>query len=217
MIAAPQPLGPRAPRTSRVSRAARALLGALLLVLLAGVPAPRAAAADEAAALDTARTLVEGAHGAMTAEDMEQSARNDALRGVIADAFAFDIWERFLLRGRDEALTEAERTEFEALLPGYLADLYADRFGQGLEAKPEIEGAEPARNDVLVSAKIPRPNDRNLPVQWRVRNFEDRGHKVIDVMVGGISFLVLKREEFGAILDRDGAEGLLAHMRANSL
>ena len=73
------------------------------------------------------------------------------------------------------------------------------------------------RGDVLVSARIPRDEERNLPVKWRIRAFEERGHRVIDVMVGGVSFLVLKREEFGAILETGGADALLAHMRENSL
>lgn len=187
----------------------------LTALMIAAAPAA-SQAADEAASLKVATELVEGAHGAMTGTDLGQTARDDALRTVIAGAFAFDIWERFLLKGRDEALTETERAEFRALLPGFLAKLYSDKFGQGLEAKPEIEGTRPARSDVMVSATIPRANGKNLPVEWRVREFAE-AHKVIDVMVGGISFLVLKREEFGAVLDRDGAKGLLAFMRKESL
>jgi len=192
-----------------------ALLACLALVLAPARPA--AADADTEAALATARTLVEEAHGAMTADSMPEAARDDRLVEVIADAFSFDIWQRFLLRGREDALTEAQRAEVEALLPGFLADLYADRFGMGLEARPVIEGARPVRGDVLVSARIPRDEERNLPVKWRIRAFEERGHRVIDVMVGGVSFLVLKREEFGAILETGGADALLAHMRENSL
>jgi len=194
------------------------LLAALALLCLAILPVRAAETADEAAALAVAETLVDGAHAALTAEATEQGARDDALRGVIAEAFAFDIWQRFLLKDREALLTPEETAEFEALLPGYLADLYADKFGQGLEEKPVIEGAKGARKDALVSAAIPRPGGKSLPVQWRVRNFgPERGHKVIDVMVGGISFLVLKREEFGAILDAGGSAGLLEHMRANSV
>ena len=40
---------------------------------------------------------------------------------------------------------------------------------------------------------------------------------VIDIMVGGTSFLLLKREEFHAISVDRGADGLLVFMRNNSL
>jgi ABC-type transporter MlaC component len=75
----------------------------------------------------------------------------------------------------------------------------------------------PARSDVLVRAAIPRPGRDPLPVDWRVRIFPDRGARVIDVMVGGVSFLVLKREEFAGILQARGPEGLLDFMARNSL
>ncbi|MEO0823799.1 MAG: hypothetical protein AAF074_25750, partial [Pseudomonadota bacterium] len=44
----------------------------------------------------------------------------------------------------------AERAEFRALLPGFLADLYRKQFGKGLQAKPEIREVRPARRDFLV-------------------------------------------------------------------
>jgi ABC-type transporter MlaC component len=46
-----------------------------------------------------------------------------------------------------------------------------------------------------------------------MREFEGRGPLVIDVMVGGASFLLLKRDEFGAVLDRGGPSALIAFMQ----
>jgi len=190
------------------------LLAAILFAAALALPA---AAAEREAALETARTLVEGAHGALTAEGLDAAARDSRLKETIAEAFAFDIWERFLLGDRAESLNEEQRTAFRALLPGFLADLYKRQFGKGLEEKPEIRETRPARRDILVRAAIPREDADPLPVDWRIREFAERGHLVIDVMVGGISFLVLKREEFAALLEREGPEALLRHMRANSL
>ena len=186
---------------------------ALLAALMIAATPLRAAETEPA--LETARDLVAGAHGALTAEAEE--ARDERLKAAIAEAFAFDIWERFLVGDRAEAFTEAERARVRELLPGFLADLYKTQFGKGLDKKPEIIEARPARRDVLVRAEIPRADRPALPVDWRIRDFAERGHLVIDVMVGGVSFLVLKREEFGAILEREGAEGLIAHMEENSL
>lgn len=190
------------------------ILAAFALALSLALPA---AAAEEEAALATARTLVEGAHGALTEDGLAPSERDARLKQAISEAFAFDIWERFLLGDRVEALTDAKLAEFRALLPGFIADLYKTQFGKGLEQKPEITGTRPARGDVLVRALIPRANRKPLPVDWRIREITGDGHQVIDVMVGGISFLVLKREEFASLLERGGPEALLAHMRENSL
>ncbi|MGF1501263.1 MAG: phospholipid-binding protein MlaC [Paracoccaceae bacterium] len=191
----------------------RLALAAFLAACLAG-PAP---AAEEGPAIATAERLVAGAHGALADPGLSEAARGDALKTAVAEAFAFDVWERFLLGDRVDAFTSAERDRFRTLLPGFLADLYRNQFGKGLEAKPQIKDTRPARRDILVRAGIPRANGGELPVDWRIRDFGDRGHLVIDVMVGGVSFLVLKREEFAGILEREGPEGLLAFMERNSL
>ncbi|MEM7240091.1 MAG: ABC transporter substrate-binding protein [Pseudomonadota bacterium] len=174
-------------------------------------------ATEEDASLEIAGALVENAHGALTFDGTEQE-RDELLLIALENAFAFDIWERFLVsKDKKEAFSEEQLEEFRALLPGFLANLYANQFGKGLEAKPEIKGARTVRKDVLVSANIPRANGKNLPVDWRVREFEERGHLVIDVMVGGTSFLRLKRDEFNGLLDAEGPDGLLDFMRENAI
>ncbi len=190
------------------------LLAASLLAVLMAVAPTRAGGAAEQAARAVTETLVHDAHGAMAAADLDGPARFARLTGVVARAFAFDIWERFLVG--DRGLTPAQLDEFRGLLPGFLARLYADRFGKGLDASPEISGTRAVRRDVMVAAVIPRAGNKSLPVEYRIREFGERGPLVIDVMVGGISFLVLKREEFKALIDSRGVEGLLAFMRENA-
>ena len=188
----------------------RLIAASLLAILMAAAPA-RADGAAEQAARAVTETLVQGAHGAMTATDLDQAARFARLTGGVARAFAFDIWERFLVG--DRGLSPAQLDEFRSLLPGFLARLYADRFGKGLDAEPEVSGTRSVRRDVMVAAAIPRANGKSLPVEYRVREFAGRGPLVIDIMVGGISFLVLKRDEFKGLIDSRGIDGLLAYMR----
>ncbi|MBY8975702.1 ABC transporter substrate-binding protein [Rhodobacteraceae bacterium NNCM2] len=190
----------------------------IAIALLAALPLQFAHAAEEEAATEVATTLVNQAHEALTTPGSE-AERNEMLRAALEQAFEFDIWERFLIdEKKKEQFSEVQMDEFRALLPGFLANLYANQFGKGLEAKPVIKGARTARKDVLVSADIPRANGKNLPVDWRVRDFgADGGYRVIDVMVGGTSFLRLKRDEFNALLDAQGPEALLEYMRQNAV
>lgn len=192
----------------------RALIVVVAFVCLAALPV-RGETPDPA--LNVAERLVSGAHGALTAEGLSQAERDARLKETIASSFAFDVWERFLLGERADRLSEAERATFRDLLPGFIAHLYKTQFGRGLEEKPRIRGTRPARRDTLVRAEIPRSDKDPLPVDWRIRDFAGEGAKVIDVMVGGVSFLLLKREEFTSLLDRGGPEALIAHMRENSL
>ncbi len=191
----------------------RALAAAMLLAMIQAPPAP-ADEAQEQAAVALAQTLAGDAHAAMTATGLDAAARFEMTKQAVSAAFAFDVWEKFLVGDRN--LDEAQRGEFRALLPGFLSRLYADQLGKGMGAAPVIEGARTVRSDVMVAARIPRAAAKPLPVEYRVRDFEERGPLVIDIMVGGVSFLVLKRDEFRGILDRKGPEGLLAYIRAHA-
>jgi ABC-type transporter MlaC component len=197
-----------------VTIATRFIIASLAAAFIAVAPA-RAGNPTEQEALAVTKTLVLGAHSAMTTTDLDQTARFALLKQNIADAFAFDIWERFLVGDRD--LAPAQLKEFRGLLPGFLARLYADQFGKGLGAAPEISGVRAIRRDIMVAAAIPCANGKSLPVEYRVRAFGERGALVIDVMVGGISFLALKRDEFKALIDSRGIDGLLAFMREHAI
>ena len=190
-------------------RAAETTATLALGLLLACMPA--AGGASEEAARAVVQDLIEESHAAMTAAGLDEAARMARVEEAVSEAFAFDVWERFLVGER--ALTEAERATFRGLLPGFLAGLYAERFGKGLAGAPEITGTRPVRRDILVEARIPRADGPPLPVTYRMRQIEDEGYRVIDIMVGGVSFLLLKRDEFGALIEREGVEGLLDRMR----
>lgn len=189
------------------------LISALIVAALLAGPAAADPGSDARA---VATRLVDDTYAAMTAPGLDAPARMAQLRTAISAAFAFDIWEKFLIGEQSAKFTPEQLAEFRDLLPGFIANLYATQFGKGLEAKPVIEDTRPARSDTLVRAGIPRANGKILPVDWRVRDFGARGPLVIDVMVGGTSFLILKRDEFGALLTSGGPTALLDYMRTQA-
>ncbi|MEM9011278.1 MAG: ABC transporter substrate-binding protein [Pseudomonadota bacterium] len=183
----------------------------MLAAALALPGAVQAQSADESAAVGAATAMATDAYDALTGGggDAERIA---TLSTVVEQHFAFDVWERFLLGDAAEQMSADEIAAFRELLPGFLARLYANNFGQGLSQPPEIGEARTVRRDVLVAAAIPRERGAPLPVEYRMRAF-DGAPQVVDVMVAGASFLLLKRDEFNALLDRGGADELLGYMR----
>jgi len=176
------------------------------------IAVPALADADkQARATGLVDRLLTDAHAALSA-----GGDPEALRSAVSRAFAFDIWERFLIGEREDQFTADQRETFRALLPGFLSHLYAEQFDRGMTTPPSLGEARDVRRDVLVASAFPRPKGGDLPVEWRVREFPDRGPQVIDVMVAGTSFLLLKKEEFAAILAKGGAPALLQHMRENT-
>lgn len=180
------------------------------LAALTLAPWPAWAQDADAAVAATTRLLTD-AHAALA-----QGGGDTALLAAINDAFAFDIWEAFLLQQQQDTFSAAERAEVRRLLPGFLAQLYRDRFDKGLSTAPQVGTARKVRNDFLVSSMFPRVSGDNLPVNWRLRAFSGE-MRVIDVMVGGTSFLLLKRDEFSSLIAQGGPGALIQHMRDNAL
>lgn len=187
----------------------RLIFGAFALLMTVQ---PSFANDRQARAVSVVEVLLTDAHRAQVS-----NTNATALRGAVSSAFAFDIWERFLIEDHAEKFSSDQRQQFTSMLPGFLANLYNEQFGRGLNQAPVLGQPRKVRRDTMVASQFPRNKGGNLKVEWRVRDLPDRGSRVIDVMVGGTSFLLLKREEFGNIITRDGAEGLLAYMRENSL
>ena len=190
---------------SKRTRLAPALLAALALTISGAQ-----AAEKEDRARAATQELVTQANQALASNNAA------ALRGAIQNAFDFETWERFLIEPRADRFSPEQRAQFKQLLPGYLAHLYNQQFDRGLGTPPTVGEAKPARKDTLVGATFKRANGGDLPVQWRLRETGGRP-QVIDVMVGGTSFLLLKRDEFASMVDRGGPEALLAYMQQNSM
>lgn len=181
------------------------------VALVAAVAAAGPVFADDSV---DARAVVEELLSSARAS-FSQPDPGPALTSAVERAFDFDIWERFLLQKRAEAFSDSQRQQFRALLPGFLAYLYRDRFDRGMTGAPSVGDASKVRRDILVASRFERSSGAALPVDWRLRN-TDGEMRVIDIMVAGTSFLLLKRDEFQAIIDKGGAEELLAHIRSRS-
>lgn len=179
--------------------------------LAAGLASGAPPEAFESRARERVAALVEAAHEARTDPGLGAVERAERMRAAVASAFALDLWLRAVLGERAEALTPAERAEIEALLPAYLAALYLDSFGAGA-APPVVGEVEPARRDVLVAARLPRASAEDLELLYRVREVAGEA-RVLDVLVGGVSFALLKRDQFRSILEAEGPARLIEVMR----
>ena len=47
---------------------------------------------------------------------------------------------------------------------------------------------------------------------WRVRAYPD-GHKILDVIVDGISMISTQRSEFASVMQKHGVDGLIETLR----
>lgn len=159
---------------------------------------------DEAAARAAAERMINEAHSAI------RSSSQKRLETVIRRNFNFTFWERFILGSKRMGMNDAQLKTFRQALPAYIARLYKNQLAGG-GAKPKLEGVRTARGDVYVKARIPRNGAKPIPAEWRMRGA--KRPKVIDIQLGPISFLVLKRNELRSVAKREGVDMMLTRMQ----
>lgn len=200
--------------------------GLLAAATLAGGPA--LAQGDEAAAQETAasqvdsavafaESLTQQASAALTDPAASEAEKLDAFQQVLAEGLALDVIGKFMIGDVRKNMSEAQIARYEAIFPDYITKLYAGQFaeivGRPLEV---IEAKELGARDVIVRTQFPRTNGSPIMVDWRVRSLRDGSQKMIDIIVSGVSIMLVKREEFSSFIATNGVDALLARLEAEA-
>ncbi len=181
-----------------------ARIAAVLLAVVASLPAPVRAAGDPAAFVADLGTR---AINVLTSTSSE-SERERQFRVLFDQAFDLPEISRFVLGSYWRTASDAQRQEFIKLFENYVVHAYTVRFnayaGQQLKvgtARPEGEGG------ALVQSEIALPNSNQPPVkvEWRVRSAGNT-NKITDVTVEGVSMALTERQEFASVIQRGGGQ-----------
>ena len=141
--------------------------------------------------------------------------REQTFRTLLLESFDIPTIARFVLGRHARTLSEAEYRDYEKLFIDFIVRIYALRFdaysGETFRVDRILDQTD---DDVVVRALIERPGGQPpVRTDWRIRT-GPAGPKVIDVYVEGISMLNTQRQEFAAVIDQRGVEGLMDEMRA---
>lgn len=146
---------------------------------------------------------------------LDDTRRVQALRGLLVQGLDTDTIGRVVLGRYWRGATAAQRQEYQRLFQAFILTNYATRLAKYPSASVAITSARPGkRNLVIVGSLMKRPAKPPVRVDWLVAHTA-QGHRVIDVLIEGISMAITRRAEFAAIIKRNGGnlEGLLATLR----
>ncbi len=177
---------------------------------------PFAAGATEVLSDDAARfvkKLGDDAVTALTTPESSEDERRRRYRELLEEGFAVRTIARSVLGRYWRAATPEQQSEYLALFRDFILDSYTSRLG-GLTGQTfEVLKAQPlGEKDAIVSTEIRTPSRASIRVEYRVRNRRP-GHKIIDVVIEGVSLITAQRAEFRSIINRKGMEGLLEELR----
>jgi phospholipid transport system substrate-binding protein len=187
-----------------------AAIGLLVLGLLC-LGTPREAAAQDA------RTFVNSL-GAQAIQVLGPSVppaqRLARFRALFHEDFDVPGIGRFVLGRYWRAATPQEQQEFLTLFQEYIVRAYSTRLGEYGGEPFRVTGARPNGEETVVSSEIQRANGNRIEVEWYLVGQGGR-FKITDVYIGGISMKVTQRDEFAAVIQRNGGQvgALLAQLR----
>lgn len=146
-----------------------------------------------------------------TGMPLNQKEKN--VRALLSKNFDLNLIGRYVLGAAWRKATADQRSQYQALFKEFVLRTYSRRFGGYAGQAFTVTGAKPiGKKDILVSTKIARPSGPPILAGWRVRE-KNGSHKILDVVVAGVSMVVTQRSEFRAVVRRQGVGGLIETLR----
>lgn len=180
-------------------------LSTLALCLVLAVPVARAAPGPGGAE-SFIRSMGDRAVATVNAKNLGDAERTKRFSAIFREAFDVQLIGRFVLGQYWRRASEAERKEYQKLFADYVVLTYSDRFKgyQGVNFRVG-QAKTVGDQEQLVPSEVIRPGGQPpIGVQWRVR--DAGGFKIVDVIAEGVSMLISQREEFGALIGRNGGK-----------
>lgn len=167
-------------------------------------------------ATEFAKKLTADATAALNADKPEAEQLED-FRQVLAEGMALDVIGKFMISETRKSMTDEQIARYDAIFPQYLTKLYAEQFkdivGKPLEV---VEAKEYGSRDVIVRTKFDRKDGGPIMVDWRVRKLKSGERKAIDIIVQGVSIMLVKREEFSSFVAANGVDALMDRLESEA-
>ena len=178
----------------------------------AGVPRAQAPAAPAAGAV----AAIEAFYASLLAEmKAAKSAGFDQryriLQPAITRTFDLPLMTRIAIGPEWVDLPATEQQDLAAAFARYTISTYASRFDGYSGERFEVDPSPVANpNGVIVATRLVQSDGKPITLNYLMRQGEGGAWRVIDVYLSGtISELATRRSEFVAVLQREGAKGLV--------
>src|SRR5690349_2296446 len=193
-----------------VFRSPRAL-GVALLLAASLAAAPRGEAAQDATAFieNLGNQAIQ-----VLGPSVGPTQRAAYFRRLFDSDFDLPGAARFVLGPSGRSLTPEQNQEFLTLFREYLAQAYSTRLGQYGGEPFRVTGSRPNGEETVVASQVMRRTGNPIEIDWHVSDRDGR-LLITDVYVDGVSMRVTHRQEFAAIIQRNGGrpDALLPALR----
>ena len=189
-------------------------LSAAVCVVALFISIGTGAAAASQSADDFIRTVGRQAIDSLTGKNLSEVQRQTRFRTILNDKFEVPLIARFALGRYWRQASEQQRKEYVDLFEDFIVQAYTALFRDyNGETFTVGKVREVNQSDATVESQLALKDGRKIVVFWRVRGKDDP--KIVDVIVEGVSMVITQRDEFAAIINRNGGtvDGLLDALR----
>ena len=149
-------------------------------------------------------------------KQLSAAERDTKFRDMLHNSFDLQTIGRFVIGRNWATATPEQQTEYMKLFEALVVKTYSDRFAlytsEGFKVRSSVAESD---KDTIVNSEITRADgSKGTEVTWRVRQKNGK-LGILDVVVEGVSMSVTQRQEYTAVLQRNGGDfnGLLQIMR----
>lgn len=192
-----------------------ALVAAAFLAAPATAQTVAATPATQAQASAFITSLSNDAFAVLRNKALSRDAARAQFRTMLRDNFAInDIGARLIRRFRAQ-LTPQQIANYQAALPTFIVNTYADRLYDFSDAKVTVVRSAPrgSRGDVDVFTRISRPGGNPVEAVWAVRPSTPGKFQVTNVTVNGVNVALTQEADFTSYIQKNGFDALVDFMR----
>ncbi len=138
---------------------------------------------------------------------LSEDQRESKFRELLRNSFDLMTIGRFVIGRSWNAATPEQQKDYMHLFEELVVKTYASRLtiytGEGFRVTSERPEGD---KDFIVNSQITHPDGSEpTEIDWRVRQKSDK-LGIIDVMVEGVSLSVTQRQEYAAVIQRNGGD-----------
>lgn len=180
----------------------------------AGVAAGPVNAADASRFIDK---LSGEAFAVLRDKSVSKAAARSKFRSMLRESVALDEIGNRLIRRQRATITPAQYAAYQAALPEFVLNAYAERLYDYADATVKVVRTLP-RNTATVDvySSVTRPSGRPLDAIWQVKQITPAKMMINNLTVEGINLSLTQEADFSAYIQKNGFDKLVEFMKSSN-
>lgn len=136
-------------------------------------------------------------------------------RELLSSHFAIDAIGNRLIQRSLPTITPEQKAAYKAAFPNFIIGTYSDNLYDYANASMKVIRSAPAGSGWNVTTTVQKPGAQPITAVWSVAKV-GAVYQVTNLTVANINLAITQSQDFNAIIQRKGFDGLVAMMKSRS-